>query len=96
VSFLGQSRDVGTKGCTSDRVTGNYVTTVAAMFGNRHWLFAVTVRGGTSDISKPEMNERSQTSVIVARRKGMKYTVLTSKTSPTVRLSTKRQNKSHI
>jgi hypothetical protein len=57
VSSLGQSGDVGTKGCTSDSVTGNYVTTVAAVFGNRHWLFAVTVSGGTSNISKQEMND---------------------------------------
>jgi hypothetical protein len=50
------------------------VTTVAAMFGNRHWLFAVTVRGGTSDISKQEMNERSQTSVTVAQIKKVRNT----------------------
>ena len=57
MSSLTESRDVGIKGCTSDSVTGNCVTTVAAVFGDKHWLFAVTVRGGTSNISKQEIND---------------------------------------
>jgi hypothetical protein len=34
VSSLVQPRDVGAKGYTNDSVTGNYVTAVAAVFGN--------------------------------------------------------------